>query len=80
MIVHVGGDKPETGKRILCRHPFDESKRAYVIPAKGMLLCWPSNILLRVGMFSLESLTLAQSCHCISLCGIVGKSRMICQL
>lgn len=38
MIVHVGGDKPETGKRILCRHPFDESKRAYVIPAKVMPL------------------------------------------
>ena len=47
---------PEVGKRVLCRHPFEESKRAWVIPAKveQLYTCWWKN-----GQVPLEVPTLA---------------------
>ncbi|CAN6297133.1 unnamed protein product [Urochloa humidicola] len=46
--IMTGEDEPgpKIGERLLCRHPFNESKRAYVVPqhAEELLKCyWPGN-------------------------------------
>ena len=34
LMMRPGENPPEVGRRVLCRHPFEESKRAYVMPHK----------------------------------------------
>jgi nicotinate phosphoribosyltransferase len=34
LMIRAGEEPPRSGQRVLCRHPFDESKRAYITPAK----------------------------------------------
>ncbi|TVU43995.1 hypothetical protein EJB05_03419 [Eragrostis curvula] len=46
--IMTGEDEPgpKVGERLLCRHPFNESKRAYVVPqqVEELLRCyWPGN-------------------------------------
>lgn len=38
VMMQEGEQPPEVGKRMLCRHPFIESKRAFVVPAKVEML------------------------------------------
>lgn len=32
LLIRVGEARPQPGKRLLCRHPFDEKRRVYVTP------------------------------------------------
>ena len=34
LMIHDSEPAPEKGKKILCRHPFHESKRAWVVPGR----------------------------------------------
>jgi len=34
LIVEDGGEVPQVGKKLLCLHPFDQKKRAYVTPTR----------------------------------------------
>jgi nicotinate phosphoribosyltransferase len=34
LMVRVGGNPPEPGKRVLCHHPLDQIKRVYVTPSR----------------------------------------------
>jgi nicotinate phosphoribosyltransferase len=38
LMIRVGEPAPKTGERVLCRHPFEEAKRAYIKPSNVMLL------------------------------------------
>jgi nicotinate phosphoribosyltransferase len=58
LLQRVDETPPEVGQKVLCRHPFQESKRAYVIPTrveslykifwKNGRVCQPHNTLIQV--------------------------------
>ena len=41
LLVPAAHAAPEVGERVLCRHPFDSSKRAYVTPSRVLELHAP---------------------------------------
>lgn len=38
LMIEVGETPPSPGVKVMCRHPFEESKRTYVIPSSVVLL------------------------------------------
>jgi len=34
VVIKVGDEAPQSGRKFFCRHPFEESKRAYVVPTE----------------------------------------------
>ena len=38
LLIQKGEEQPQPGRRVLCRHPFDEAKRAYVTPTRVLPL------------------------------------------
>ncbi|MBN2736752.1 MAG: nicotinate phosphoribosyltransferase [Spirochaetales bacterium] len=56
LMIMVGEDVPEKGERILCHHPFDETKRVYIVPSRVEKL----NHLVWKGARMIESVSLHQ--------------------
>ncbi|KAG8064496.1 hypothetical protein GUJ93_ZPchr0004g39638 [Zizania palustris] len=54
IMIRESEPSPKAGERILCRHPFLESKRAYVVPqhVEELLQCyWPGTSSMFIGSF-----------------------------